>query len=157
MSSIDVIGMPASASASGTFGVTHPRARQQLAPDRLDRIGLEQAVAALGDHHRIDDDVGQVELGDRRGHRFDDRGVGEHADLDGAEAEVGGDRFDLRRDQVGRASPATAVTPSVFWAVTAVIADVPKTPCAANVLRSAWMPAPPPESLPAIVSAVRIQ
>src|SRR4029079_9902651 len=50
-----------------------------------------------------------------------------------------------------------AVTPRVFWAVTAVMALVPSTPHAANVLRSAWMPAPPPESLPAIVSAVRIQ
>jgi len=40
----------------------------------------------------------------------------------------------------------------VFWAVTAVIADVPKPPVASIVLRSAWMPAPPPESLPAIVN-----
>src|SRR6266851_8982002 len=44
-------------------------------------------------------------------------------------------------------------TVTVFWAVTAVIADVPCTPKAAKVLRSAWMPAPPPESEPAIVSA----
>ena len=35
----------------------------------------------------------------------------------------------------------------------AVMALVPYTPSAANVFRSAWMPAPPPESLPAIVSA----
>ncbi len=32
----------------------------------------------------------------------------------------------------------------------AVIAVVPCTPAAANALRSAWMPAPPPESEPAI-------
>ena len=50
-----------------------------------------------------------------------------------------------------------AVTPRVFCAVTAVIALVPYTPCAANVFKSAWIPAPPPESLPAIVSAVGIQ
>src|SRR3970282_697414 len=36
------------------------------------------------------------------------------------------------------------------------MAHVPYTPWAANVLRSAWMPAPAPESLPAIVSAVRM-
>src|SRR5437773_1965408 len=30
---------------------------------------------------------------------------------------------------------------------------MPKTPRALNVLRSAWIPAPPPESLPAIVRA----
>src|SRR4051812_43035161 len=51
----------------------------------------------------------------------------------------------------GKACHAT--TPRVFCAVMAVIALVPNTPCAANVFRSAWMPAPPPESLPAIVSA----
>ena len=42
--------------------------------------------------------------------------------------------------------------PLLFWAVTAVIALSPCTPNAANVFRSAWMPAPPPESLPAMVS-----
>jgi cyanate permease len=44
----------------------------------------------------------------------------------------------------------TAVTPTVFWAVIAVIAVIPWTPQAANALRSAWTPAPPPESEPAI-------
>ena len=44
-------------------------------------------------------------------------------------------------------------TPSVFWTVTAVMAVIPKTPNAEKVLRSAWIPAPPPESLPAIESA----
>src|SRR5207247_5714024 len=33
------------------------------------------------------------------------------------------------------------------------MAVIPNTPSAENVLRSAWMPAPPPESEPAIVSA----
>src|SRR5204863_7423592 len=46
-----------------------------------------------------------------------------------------------------------AWTPSVFWAVTAVTATVPHTPWASNVLRSAATPAPPPESVPAMVSA----
>ena len=46
----------------------------------------------------------------------------------------------------------TAVTPTVFWAVIAVIAVIPWTPQAANAFRSAWMPAPPPESEPAIES-----
>jgi hypothetical protein len=35
----------------------------------------------------------------------------------------------------------------------AVMAHTPYTPCAAKVLRSAWMPAPAPESLPAMVRA----
>ncbi len=46
----------------------------------------------------------------------------------------------------------TAVTPTVFCAVIAVIAVIPCTPQAANAFRSAWIPAPPPESEPAIDS-----
>src|SRR4051812_24023352 len=50
-------------------------------------------------------------------------------------------------------SPGTGwmpVTPTVLWAVSAVIAVIPCTPQRANAFRSAWMPAPPPESEPAI-------
>ena len=45
-----------------------------------------------------------------------------------------------------------ALTPTVFWAVTPVIAVMPCAPQLANAFRSAWMPAPPPESDPAIDS-----
>ncbi len=45
---------------------------------------------------------------------------------------------------------STALTPTVFWAVIAVIAVIPWTPQRAKAFRSAWMPAPPPESEPAI-------
>src|SRR3990170_3638531 len=48
------------------------------------------------------------------------------------------------------------LTVRVFWAVTHVITDHPWTPTAAKLLRSAWMPAPPPLSLPAIVRALFI-
>src|SRR5207244_292139 len=41
------------------------------------------------------------------------------------------------------------LTPTVFWAVTAVTTLVPNTPNWWNVFRSAWIPAPPPESDPA--------
>ncbi len=51
---------------------------------------------------------------------------------------------------------STARTPRVFWAVRATMTDVPKTPNCWKVLRSAWMPAPPPESEPAIVRAIFI-
>jgi hypothetical protein len=53
------------------------------------------------------------------------------------------------------ASSGIGVTPStatVFCQVTAVIAVIPCTPQRANAFRSAWMPAPPPESEPAIES-----
>ena len=53
-----------------------------------------------------------------------------------------------------RSPPAgTGVTPStatVFCQVIAVIAVMPWTPQRANAFRSAWIPAPPPESEPAI-------
>jgi len=49
-----------------------------------------------------------------------------------------------------------SVTPVVFWAVRAVMALMANTPLAVMVLMSAWMPAPPLESLPAIVNAVFI-
>jgi hypothetical protein len=50
-------------------------------------------------------------------------------------------------------SACQAVTDTVFWAVMAVIAVVPWMPWAAKVRRSAWIPAPPPESEPAIERA----
>ncbi len=43
-----------------------------------------------------------------------------------------------------------ASTPTVLCAVTAVSAVIPWTPQRANAFRSAWIPAPPPESEPAI-------
>ena len=51
-------------------------------------------------------------------------------------------------------SGSTASTPRVFCAVTAVSTLVPYAPRAAKTFRSAWMPAPPPESEPAMVSTV---
>ncbi len=51
-------------------------------------------------------------------------------------------------------SATTPRTSAVFCAVTAVTAHVPWTRSAAKVLRSACTPAPPPESDPAMVSAV---
>ncbi len=51
-------------------------------------------------------------------------------------------------------SATTPRTSAVFCAVTAVSAHVPCTRSAAKVLRSACAPAPPPESEPAMVSAV---
>src|SRR6187549_1187246 len=49
-------------------------------------------------------------------------------------------------------SSKTSVTSSVFCAVIAVMTDMANTPLADMALMSAWMPAPPPESEPAMVS-----
>jgi len=47
----------------------------------------------------------------------------------------------------------TPVTPTVFSSTTATMAEVPKHPQAEKAFRSAWMPAPPLGSLPAMVRA----
>ena len=55
---------------------------------------------------------------------------------------------------ISGATGATISTPTVFCAVSAVIAVIPWTPQRANAFRSAWIPAPPPESEPAIARQV---
>ena len=86
------------------------------------------------------------------GHRRDHSGVREHAGLRRVDPDVGGHGADLIADD-DRRDGLVPDTPSVFCTVTAVIAVIPNTPSALKVFRSAWIPAPPPESLPAIVSA----
>ena len=113
--------IPASASASGMFGVT---TRARGSSSRLiasHPILVEQPVAALRDHHGIDDDVRQIESRDRGGDRFDDRRGGEHADLRRRRRRCR--RRPLRSaPSPDRRARLPAVTPSVFCAVTAVIA-----------------------------------
>ncbi|MNY11419.1 hypothetical protein D3C86_1444470 [compost metagenome] len=82
----------------------------------------------------------------RIGHGLDDGGRAEHAGLGGVHANVRGDGIDLGGHQVGRNGVHAS------HAVMAVIALMPKQPSALKVFRSAWMPAPPPESEPAMVS-----
>ena len=111
-SSIDAMRRPLSASASGMFGVTTRARGSSSRAERAHAVLVEQAVAARRHQHRIDDDQRQLQLGDRRGHRLDDRGVGEHADLGGVRSSM---------------SPATAsicaVTRSAGSANVAVDAD----------------------------------
>ena len=66
-----------------------------------------------------------------------------------------GERRELSRTIAG-GTGCTDRTPRVFCAVSATITDVPCTPNCWKVLRSAWMPAPPPESDPAMVIAICI-
>ena len=46
----------------------------------------------------------------------------------------------------------TIVTPVVFCAVSAAMAVMPNTPLASMVFKSAWIPAPPEESDPAMLN-----
>src|SRR5258708_22621476 len=54
----------------------------------------------------------------------------------------------MKAGAIGRAPK----TPSVFCAVSAVTAVAAKASSIVTVLMSAWMPAPPPESEPAMIS-----
>ena len=82
--------------------------------------------------------------------------VDEHAALGGVGAEVREDGAKLPRDEGRRRDSPRPGRPTEFCAVTAVMTDMPNTRKARKVLRSAWMPAPPPESEPAMVSALGI-
>ena len=77
----------------------------------------------------------------------------QHAQLDRADVEIVEAGVDLRAQERRRPARAPRVTPRVCCAVSAASADSPCTRCAAKVFRSAWMPAPPPESDPAMVRA----
>src|SRR6186997_2445109 len=56
---------------------------EQLGLETADGLLIDQPVAALRDHHRVNDKEGDVEVLDRRGDGFDDRRIGEHSRLDG--------------------------------------------------------------------------
>ena len=45
----------------GDVGRDHPRQPQQRPAQRVDRLLVQQVIAALGDHHRIHHQVGQIE------------------------------------------------------------------------------------------------
>src|SRR3970282_695901 len=80
----------------------------------------------------------------RIGNRADHFGVGKHAELDRTDTEIVEAGVDLRA-QEGDRRHVPGRPPH---------AEARCTPCAAKVFRSAWMPAPPPESEPAMVRAL---
>jgi hypothetical protein len=79
--------------------------------------------------------------------------VVQHAGLERVGADVFQHQAHLQADEVRRHGHH-ARTPSVFCAVSAVIAVAAKPPSAVTALMSAWMPAPPPESEPAAISTL---
>ena len=149
---------PASARASGRFGVTTVA--------RGSSSSISAACARPGRAARAPDSatitgssttgVPAVELVERARDRLDRRDGAEHPDLDRVDADVAvRPRGPARRSLRAGSRATRGRPPTVFCAVIAVIAVIPCTPQAANALRSAWMPAPPPESEPAIDSTRR--
>src|SRR6185436_1924068 len=84
----------------GDIGRDDPRKAQKLAAQQSHAVFVQQRRPARRHQHRIDDYERQLQFLDGRGHRLDDRGVGEHADLGGVDGQVGRHRFDLRRNQI---------------------------------------------------------
>ena len=145
---------PASTRASGRFGVTTvARGRMQLAQRRPRASCSSSRATGLGDHHRVERRPAcpAASSSSARATASIARDAAEHPDLHRVDAEVlrrrrgpaptmisGGTGCDGRdRDRVLRGDRGDR-------------ASSPCTPARANALRSAWMPAPPPESEPAI-------
>ena len=84
---------------------------------------------------------------------LDDLGIEEHAGLGGIDPDIGGDGVDLCLHEGGGNTVDAGDAEGVLGGESGD-GEVPWTPRAAKVLRSAWMPAPPPESEPAMVMAV---
>ena len=136
----------------GQVGGDERRERQDRSPEGVHRVVGQQRMPVLRDEDGVDHDVRELRFRGRLRDGLHDRGRGEHPGLRGVDTDVAGDGR-ICSATVAGASSSKPATPLVFWTVTAVIAVMPNTPSALNVLRSAWIPAPPPESDPAIVSA----
>ena len=87
----------------GQVGRHHGGSRQDALDQGRLRVRVEQHGAALGDHHRVDDDRRVPDEVERLDHRVDRRLVAEHADLDPVDADVVGDRADLGDDHLAAA------------------------------------------------------
>ena len=128
------------------------REREEPRDERIDgvcpRAAARRRSRPAPGRRRAARGCGSSAVGDGLDHRARE----EHPGLRGVDAEVGEDRVELRASRTSAGTSCTAVTPTVFCAVSATIADMPCAPAAANAFRSAWMPAPPPLSEPAIVS-----
>ena len=89
------------------------------------------------------------------GDRGNDGGIAEHPDLDGADREIVKYRVDLGGDEFRRHPVNCGDALGVLGSERGDHGRA-KTPSAENVFRSAWMPAPPLKSEPAMVTAIGV-
>jgi len=73
-----------------------------LLAEGLDCVRGQEPVSALGDHHRVEHDVGRSVPLQRVGDRAHHVCVAEHADLDGVDTDVGEQRLQLLGDDLAR-------------------------------------------------------
>ena len=86
----------------GEVGRDQVGERQETAAQAGESRLREEPRAGLGHHHRVEHDVLRVMALERRGDGADARRVEQHADLDGARAEVVEDGVDLPCQEPGR-------------------------------------------------------
>ena len=113
-----------SASASGTFGVTTLRARDEPALQRLDRALAREAAcrSTPPSPDRPPAARRRALLASVVGDRLDDRGIDQHAGLDAVGADIVEHRLHLPPRRNRARTGTMRCTPSVFCAVSAVIA-----------------------------------
>jgi hypothetical protein len=75
------------------------RAWHERLDQRGDRVGGEQRIAPLGQHHRVEHHRRQVVTVEGAGYGPHDIRAAQHADLDGGHRKVLGHRIDLRRHE----------------------------------------------------------
>ena len=109
----------------GDVGRDHAREPEQRPSHRVHGLFVEQVIAALGDHDRIDDQVRQLERFDRRRDGFDDRRVGQHARSSPHRSRDPTTTASICAVTKSSGTTWTPVTPTVFCAVSAVMAEVP--------------------------------
>ena len=129
----------------------HGGPAEQPVPQRGHRVVVDQRIAVLADADRVDDHRHRRSAGEQVGHAVDRVRVPSMPVLI-ASTPMSSTTLRNCARTASSGSGQMPCTPSEFCAVTAVITLIPCTPWASIVFRSAWMPAPPPESEPAMVS-----
>ncbi len=124
--------------------------RKELLDEDARRVVFEQLRAGGGHHDRVDHERHVVRGRAKSATASMMRALKSMPVLAASTPMSSKTASSCARAKAGGAS-CTAVTEVVFWAVSATIALMPWQPRAANAFRSAWMPAPPPESEVAIV------
>ena len=107
----------------GKVGSEYRRDRDQLLDERRNRVLAQKGVTGLRDHHRVQHHR-LAEARELAGHDPNGRGRPSMPTLTRPHREVLEHRADLGGDRA-RADSSTAVTDTVFWAVTAVMTLVP--------------------------------
>ena len=86
----------------GNVGRDDGRQREQTTRERLSGVLGNEASARSGDHNGVDDHVGCVPCAQAVGDNFDNLGGRNHADLDGARADIVKNGVNLRGYDIWR-------------------------------------------------------